>query len=115
MAEISRLSYAELYDSAMSLSASLIELGIQKADRIATVLPNSPALIQSYYGIWRAGATIVPANPMTRAPELQKLIFDAGVKMVIATTQTLPEVRQAAEGLDIPVAVVSLGGKEDLD
>ena len=67
MSEISRHSYKALFDGALSLAAGLREWGVRKGDRVAIVLPNSPALVQSYYGIWLAGATVVPNNPMARA------------------------------------------------
>jgi len=109
MSEISRLTYGELYDSAVALSVSLRDLGIKKGDRIATVLPNSPAIIQSYYGIWLAGATIVPNSPMAKGSELQKTFVNSGVKMVIASERMFPDVRKACEGCDIQIVVASVG------
>lgn len=116
MREISRLTYGELYDSAVALSVSLRDLGIKKGDRIATVLPNSPAIIQSYYGIWLAGAAIVPNNPMAKGSELQKAFVNSGVKMVIASERMFPDVRKACEGCDIRIVAASVGGsiREDV-
>ncbi len=109
MSEIERLSYAELYKRSVALSQGLRNIGVQRGDRIATVLPNSPPLIQSYYGIWMAGGTIVPNNPMARGEELRKTFINAEIKVVIASEQSLPEVRKAVDGLDIQTIVASVG------
>ncbi len=109
MCEIGRLTYGELYNSAVALSMSLRDLGVKKGDRIATVLPNSPAIIQSYYGIWLAGATIVPNSPMAKGSELQKTFVNSGVEMVIAAEQKFPEARKACEGRNIRIVVASAG------
>ncbi len=109
MREISRCTYLELYNSTLSLAAGLVELGIKKGDRVAVVLPNSPALIRSYYGIWLAGATIVPNNPMAKKEELRKTFVNSEVKMVIAVTEILPQVMEAIEGLHLQIIAASTG------
>ena len=110
MSEISRLTYGELYDGAVALSVSLRDLGVKKGDRIATVLPNSPAIIQSYYGIWLAGATIVPNSPMAKGSELEKTLVSSGVKMVIIAERMFPDLRKACEAHNIQIVVAPVGG-----
>ncbi len=82
--EIEHLTYGELWEKANSLAAGLRELGIKKGDRIATLLPNSPSLIISYYGIWMAGAVIAPCNVMSKEKELKYQLKDSGACMLIA-------------------------------
>jgi long-chain acyl-CoA synthetase len=109
MSEIARLTYGALYRSAVALSVGLRELDVKKGDHVGTVLPNSPAIIQSYYGIWLAGATIVPNSPMAKGPELRKTLVNSGVTMLIAAEESFPEARKACEGLDIPIVVAPTG------
>jgi acyl-CoA synthetase (AMP-forming)/AMP-acid ligase II len=47
-------------------------LGIQKEDRVALLLPNSPQFVIAYYGLLKAGVTIVPLNPLYTARELHE-------------------------------------------
>ncbi len=108
MNELGRIRYRELYQSVLSLAASLMEIGISKGDRVGTVLPNSPALIQSYYGIWRAGATIVPNNPMAKALELQKTFLNSDIKLVICSESTLAQVLEACKDREIKIVVASI-------
>jgi long-chain acyl-CoA synthetase len=115
MSQIGRLTYGELYKSAVALSAGLRELGIKKGDHVGTVLPNSPALIQSYYGIWLAGATIVPNSPMVKGPELRKTLVNSSVSTLIAAEGSFPEARKACEGLDVRLIVASAGRSTGVD
>ncbi len=85
--EIERLTYGELWQQATSLSAGLRELGVKKGDRIATLLPNSPAIIISYYGIWMAGASITPCNSMAKEKELEYQLKDSGACLLIAAEE----------------------------
>ena len=109
MGEIGRLTYGELYTTAVGLSVSLRELGIRKGDRVGLLLPNSPAIIQSFYGIWLAGATVVPSSPMTKSDELERKFADSDVKVVIAGEQMVHEAERACQGRDIKLIVASVG------
>ena len=115
MSEIGRHTYGELYESAVALSAGLRELGVKKGDRVGTVLPNSPAIIQSYYGTWMAGATIVPSSPMAKAPELRKTLVNSNITTLIAAEQSFPEARKACEALDVRLIVASAGRSTGVD
>ena len=94
--EIERLTYGELWQRANSLAVDLCELGIKKDDRVGTFLPNSPALIISYYGIWMAGASITPCNAMAKEKELEYQLTDSKACLLIAD--------EGLAGLAIPVA-----------
>jgi len=115
MSEIARLTYGELYRSAVALSGGLGKLGVKKGDHVGTVLPNSPAIIQSYYGIWLAGATIVPNSPMAKGPELRKTLVNSRVTMLIVAEGSFPEAKKACEGLEIPIVAASTGRPAGVD
>ena len=86
--EYERLTYRELWQKANSLAANLRELGIKKGDRVALLLPNSPAIIISYYGIWLAGGVVAPYNVMAKEKELRYHIQDTGSSMLIAADES---------------------------
>ena len=64
------LTYAALATRARALAVGLQRLGVGRGRRVAVCLPNSPALITSFYGTWLAGATVVPINPVATRSEL---------------------------------------------
>lgn len=59
------------------------ECGVVSGDRVLLYLQNCPQWMIGFYGILRANAIAVPANPMSRTGELRHLISNSGAKTVI--------------------------------
>jgi long-chain acyl-CoA synthetase len=110
LAERETLTYAELAAQAGSLAAGLRRLEVRKGDRVAVCLPNSPWLIVSFYGIWRAGAVAVPCNPMFGAQELARQVHDSGARLLIAGEETAAAPPQARARLGIPLVLAGAAG-----
>lgn len=83
LSETQQLTYRELWEQANSLGAGLRDLGVKKGDRVAVLLPNSPAIIISYYGIWKAGAAITPCNVLAKEKEIEYQLKDSGANLLI--------------------------------
>lgn len=78
------LSYGALWRDVEALAGFLMrELGVQPGDRVAVDLQNSPQYVTAYYAILRAGAVVVPLNPMYRADEVAKILGDSGVTVAV--------------------------------
>ena len=105
------LTYKALASMASSVAAGLQRLGIQKGDRIAFYLPNSPELVISYFAIWRAGAVAVPCNPMFRQQELTNHLKDAEVRYLIASAPGSDNASAVAKHLGIRLVVASDKGE----
>src|SRR5688500_8527523 len=73
------LSYGQVDAKASALAAALSELGIEAGDRIAIIMPNSPAWIIALLAGARLGATIVPVNPRGSHHELKYQLRHAEV------------------------------------
>ena len=52
---LKRHSYAEYYRRTRALSAALLELGLQKGERVATLCWNHHAHLEAYFGIPEIG------------------------------------------------------------
>ncbi|MEX0802641.1 MAG: long-chain fatty acid--CoA ligase [Candidatus Binatia bacterium] len=105
------LTYKSLASMVSSVAAGLQRLGIQKGDRIAFYLPNSPELVISYFAIWRAGAVAVPCNPMFRQRELTNQLKDAEVRYLIASAPGSDNASAVAKQLGIGLVVASDKGE----
>ncbi|MHB8075552.1 long-chain-fatty-acid--CoA ligase [Desulfosporosinus fructosivorans] len=77
------ISYKQLGLYVNSLATALIDIGIQKGDRIALLLPNCPQYVISYYAILSIGAVVVPVNPLSTEPELLHIFRDGQVRTAI--------------------------------
>jgi long-chain acyl-CoA synthetase len=69
-----------------AFAASLRGAGIRKGDRIALLLPNCPQFLIAEIGAWKAGATVLPLNPLYTAAELREPLKAAGVSLVVTLT-----------------------------
>jgi long-chain acyl-CoA synthetase len=77
-----------------SFAASLIAAGIKKGDRVALVLPNCPQFLIAEIGAWKAGATVMPLNPLYTAGELREPLRSAGVELVVTLTPFYPRLKE---------------------
>ena len=92
--EVSAMSYRTLDRQSDCFSSALTELGIEKGDRVAYFLQNSPELVVCFYGILKAGAVPVPCNPMYKAEELAYQLTDSGAIVILCDSDLQPVVQQ---------------------
>lgn len=86
----STLSYRGLRRQANRFANALRELGIQKGERVALVLPNCPQYVVGYYGAMKAGAIVVNINPQSDERELKHHLQDSGARVVVALDELYP-------------------------
>ncbi|WP_030918239.1 AMP-binding protein [Streptomyces sp. NRRL B-24720] len=78
-----RLSYRETDELSDSVAGHLAAKGLQRGDRVAIMLQNSPQFVLALLGAWKAGATVVPLNPMYKSGEVGHVLKDAEVTALI--------------------------------
>ncbi|MEU1285002.1 long-chain fatty acid--CoA ligase [Kitasatospora sp. NPDC005856] len=78
------LSFADLDARSARAAHWLAALGVAPGDRVAVLLPNVPEFAVLYYGILRAGAVVVPMNPLLKAREIEHCLADAGAAVLLA-------------------------------
>ncbi len=83
----SSLSYRQLNARANQFAHALIKLGVQPGDRVMVVLPNMPQMIIAYYGILKAGAVVVMANPEATAPQIVRQIQRTEAKVLVTLAE----------------------------
>ncbi len=88
-----RLTYREVNDEANRLAHALQELGLQRGERVALVLPNCPQFLISYYAVLKAGGVVVPTNPTYTPREFAYQLADAGARIVILLNLFVPAVQ----------------------
>jgi long-chain acyl-CoA synthetase len=73
------------------------QFGVKKGTRVALLLPNTPFYPIAYYGILRAGGTVVNTNPLYTVHELGHIVGNAGADILI--TLDLKQMFDKAEAL----------------
>src|SRR5437660_9607823 len=87
-----KLSYAQLSSLANRFATGLQKLGIQKGDRVAIALPNIPQYPIAFFGALRAGAVVVPTNPLYTEREMQHQMADSGARVLVMLDSFYPVV-----------------------
>jgi long-chain acyl-CoA synthetase len=80
------LSYGELERLSDAFAAALVAQGVEKGDRVALLLVNSPQFLIGQLGAWKAGAIIAPMNPLYTERELAQMLNDCGAETAIVLT-----------------------------
>ena len=79
-----RISFTEFKDEAERIAGWLQQAcGVARGDRVLLYMQNSPQFVLAYYGILRAGAVVVPVNPMNLAAELEHYVANSGARVAI--------------------------------
>ncbi len=94
-------TYRELDDLSDRFAQTLIEMGMKKGDKVATMLPNCTQHIIAFYGIAKAGATAVPFNVMLKADEIKYILKESEAKVVVGIDLLYPVIQPVLEELKI--------------
>ena len=89
-----RSTYRELNDRVNRLSNAFLAAGIQKGDRVATILYNSPELYETYWACAAIGAVAVPLSPLLRGQGLLNLLNNSGTSLAITCQQLMPFLKE---------------------
>jgi long-chain acyl-CoA synthetase len=89
----SKLTYGQLDELADRFATALQGWGLGKGDRVAIYLPNTPQFVIAYYGILRAGGTVVCASALYKERELEHILNDSGARTLIAYDKLYPMVK----------------------
>ncbi|MEV0352532.1 AMP-binding protein [Nonomuraea sp. NPDC050680] len=78
-----RVTMAELRAGAARVAHELIELGVRPGDRVALWGVNDPYWVRHAFGIWDAGAVIVPLSSRAKGLEAAAMIEKTGAEVLI--------------------------------
>lgn len=84
------ITCAELDELTDRFAGALREIGVLKGDRIILYMENCPQFIIATIGGWKAGAILVPFNPMLLGDELIYQLTDSGGETIILQDDLYP-------------------------
>ncbi len=87
-----QFTYQQIKTLSDRFAAGIRSLGIQKGERVGLMLPNSPQFLIAYYGLLKAGAVIVPLNPLYTEHELTFHLTDSATRTLITLPRFLDKV-----------------------
>ena len=92
-----RYSYRELAERSWRLANALRSAGLAKGDRVATLLFNSPAMLEAHFGVPAAGGILVAVNNRLSSAEVGYILRHSGARYLLLDTTLEP----ATEPLDL--------------
>ena len=81
-------SYAELGDMVARAAAGFQRRGIGKGVKVGLFLPNCPQFVVAYFGILKAGGTVVNYSPLYSGDELGHQIEDSETDVMVTLSLT---------------------------
>ncbi|WP_191869953.1 class I adenylate-forming enzyme family protein [Streptomyces virginiae] len=94
-----RIGYAEADALSDSVAGHLAARGVRRGDRVAVMLQNTPHFVLCVLGAWKAGAVVVPLNPMYKAGEVGHVLHDSGAAALVCDGRAWTEyLREAVRG-----------------
>jgi long-chain acyl-CoA synthetase len=107
-----RLTYREADGLSDSVAGHLAARGLERGERVAILLQNSPLFVLALLGAWKAGAVVVPVNPMYKSGEVTHVLRDADAAALICSDRAWESyLRDTAAGS--PVRIVLTGCELD--
>lgn len=90
-----RFSYRELNRRSNCIARTLVGIGLGKDSKILIYLDNSVEAIVAIFGILKAGAIFVVANPLLKEKKLKYILDDSGAHAIITDKNKINTVKNA--------------------
>ena len=110
--EREELTYRDLEERSSRVANALSDAGVERGDRVATLVPRLPELCATFFGIWRLGAVYVPLFTAFGPKAITARAGDADVETVFTTRRYREKIAAVEDdvGFETIVVVDSGGG-----
>jgi amino acid adenylation domain-containing protein len=106
-----RLTYAALDRQSDRLAAGLLDLGVQRGDRVLIQLENGIEAVLAIFAALKVGATFVPLNPSVKAEKLAFIANDCRAAALVIDSRWRETAADAVCRMTRSPAVVFVGGE----
>jgi long-chain acyl-CoA synthetase len=103
------ITYKQLNLRANRVANGLQGFGVEKGDRVAIMLPNTPEFVYALVGTLKLGAVAVPFNTLYKGGEILHILKDSGAKCLIALTNFAPMINEIMPELPALEQVILTG------
>ncbi len=90
--EDQRLTWLEFNQQINRLANAFIDLGIQKGDKVATILPNCLELLEVYWAVAKMGAVVVPSSTLLLEPAMKTLLNDSDTVLLVTNSEFVDKI-----------------------
>ena len=104
-----RWTWRTLDDLSDRLAAGLLALGLNRGDRVASLMPNRPALIVYYLACFKAGLVATPLNYRYMAPEIDHALTISKARALLAHAEREEDLAASQLARQLPLGTISYG------
>jgi long-chain acyl-CoA synthetase len=105
--EGAKLTYRNVNHEANRLANALLAQGLGKGSRVVLLLPNVPQMVIGFYGVLKAGATVVLIPPMIEPDELVRQIKDVDASLLVTLSTWSGLAKRIQEEAGVPHVVLT--------
>jgi carnitine-CoA ligase len=99
----------QIADAADALAACLVDAGVGRGDRVATLLANGPEQVISFFAAARLGAVQVPVNTAYKGEFLRHVLTDCGATLIVVQQDLADRVALVAEECPVLTHAIVVG------
>jgi long-chain acyl-CoA synthetase len=104
-----RLTWRSLEDMSDRLAAGLLGLGLMPGDRVASLMPNRPALVVHYLACFKAGLVATPLNYRYMAPEIDHALDVSRARVLLAHVERDKDLAESKLAGKLPLGRITYG------
>ena len=83
------LNYQQLNDEIAAVANSLLKIGINRSERVATYLPKRIETVTTLFATSAADGCFVPVNPILKAEQVAYILNDCNVRLLVTSIDRL--------------------------
>jgi len=102
-------SYSEFFQKVGQVIRFLESQGIQKGDRILTVMYNKPEQVMIYFAAWSRGVCVVPINTAEDDQRIQFILEQSGGKVAFVGTDYRRRIENILSGSSSQIKLYQVG------
>ncbi|PKO55557.1 MAG: acyl-CoA ligase (AMP-forming), exosortase A system-associated, partial [Betaproteobacteria bacterium HGW-Betaproteobacteria-21] len=88
-------SYANLASEITAFAAGLLQLGIDRTERVGIYLDKRIETATAFFGITAAGGVFVPVNPILKAEQVGYILQDCNVRVLVTSPERFTALKEA--------------------
>ncbi len=109
----SQMSWHQLAAASESLARQYLALGLQAGDRVASLMPNRPALVVHYLACLKAGLVATPLNYRYMPPEMDHALEVSGSSLLLHHAERDADVAATKFGNRLSHGVIRYGALDE--
>lgn len=108
-----KYSFVEINERVNRLANALLNLGVQKGDRIAILQVNCPQYLETYYATAKMGAIFAPLNFRAKQEELSYMLANAEANTIFTGDRYIDLVKAMLPELPLIKNVIFIDSKQN--